>query len=1223
MKRKLLFLLILFFLIMPLNIIFVACDAGGGTPEPVDPRIQLTRNRIQYSGGTCYYTGQEQTLDLDRLTIQCNGNKVANVFFTFEYRNNINVGTAVLIITCKDSNPTFKGTCEFSFNIAASTTTVSTLQDLKDKINNTNYRGVTLNTSLTIERDDSLTISESPILIISDGAKLINNGTITINGSTFVRSGCQIINNGTIINNANLEIARNGVFYAGTYNGSGTVSNEGTVYSDGVRISNLTNNESGRDYVREDLANATITLENMTDGKVEYIYNTSKFTTTIYVNGVVFEDGQYDFGNYTMPTSNAVLTLQADYDNYKSQKFCGTREFTYEIVKGIAQISSYSELISAQASGRYDRFNGATNSQITITAGNTFTLADDEQLNVGTIYVNGTLINNGAITLTTRLENRNVITNNGDIQTPLLDCALGTTFTNGQDATLIMSNSFILKGNFTNNGTTTTAGLTYNSYNDNGSMSIVNAGTLAINGNFTAHKLNINNSGTITHSGTSYLYTEYSTFTNTGTFTNNGTIYGYSDNILTGVNGVVYRKYLTTDHNEYSDNTDKYAYVALDENEFFYSGDNNIPNIIVTSVTSGTESSFTLYPKINGNTTEIMYLYNNDSFTGSRRTDYSLAITYTNADLPYAGDGLLASAGSLQVKFKSADNNIEFVTKPEDRVTRLVLEYTVERVQKTINSSSVLISMLTDGTGTLYQGNYYAMTLSQNITLTMYSNTKLIIQPHCTLYLGSHILTYQNRSSGANAYIENNGKIEGTGSSILCLSPYGSSDTKTLISNSGEIVDVGKIMLEPVYTRLINYTDNGIKKVNNTQNTKIYNFNSVEYTSATLFWGFHDTTDTIGTNTGVDIYTRTSLNKLRDDGVLTLQYSSTPYDGNMKTPAVYLNGALIDITVFSTPQYTNNLNASHADLASVSLGVIDEYNTLYVGSTTLTFAIEQIEQTIIGLNQSMINSGNYSKLILTQNITLSENVSLGNYPIVIDMGTYDFVNSGSNNYRVTCTSTSEIWVSVNSADRYGKYGAVADKITFVNNITDTSLQYIRMRYDYASFGNANDPNKIFNYAHYNTLTIDYNGYNFAGQTNVSFQAEDSEQVFTLILTSSGSRSALGTAGANNYSLIISNPMSAGVYNITMSNLTVYGCSAPYNPSYSGITISANDTVFDASGNTDNNYGYGFRLWGSPTIYGFQNATTITNGTKLTVRINSASSVKNKAGWSDGIYIQHS
>ncbi|MBR4745088.1 MAG: hypothetical protein IK070_00040, partial [Clostridia bacterium] len=299
MNKKFVFILILFLLVMPFSIIFVACGGESVDPAPTDNRVQLERNRIQYSGNTPRYTGEAITLDESKITIQLNGTKVANSFFTFEYSNNINVGTAILNITCKDNNPKFKGSCEFTFNIVRSQTTASTLQELQDKLANPNYSNVKLDSVITLEESDSLTISEYPTLKVAEYARITNNGTITNNSTINILNLSRITNNGTIVNNGTMIVASSGIFYTGLYSGTGDVSNYGTVYSDGTRISGLTNKEGGHDYVRKDLADATVTLENMVDGKVEYISNTGHFETTVYVDGETFLAGRYNFGNYT------------------------------------------------------------------------------------------------------------------------------------------------------------------------------------------------------------------------------------------------------------------------------------------------------------------------------------------------------------------------------------------------------------------------------------------------------------------------------------------------------------------------------------------------------------------------------------------------------------------------------------------------------------------------------------------------------------------------------------------------------------------------------------------------------------------------------------------------------------------------------------------------------------------------------------------------------------
>ena len=1191
MKQKLKYLFILLCLIIPFGMAIGACSLfgnGNNQQTHVNTKIELTRNRIQYSGAGCYYDGTEKTLDISKLTIQCNGTKVDNSYFTFSYQNNVNVGEdAVLIITCKENNPIFTGVFEYKFNIYKGHGEANSITELKEMVESENYYRVDIACDLTVPVEETITVAEGTSLrLYQDYKKITNYGTIIVNGTINVSSGyTELINIGTLQNNNQISVAYNSKLFTGNYCGDGEITNWGDVYCDDMLVSNIVNkadstfpSQVGQGHIRTDLSYTTITVDGVIDGKAEFVYNQESFMATVNVNGVEFKheiDGLRVFSNNTYPNKNAKVTIYAYLD---STKYYGSTEYAFEIIKGQATVSTYDELLQAQTRECYNRY--VLTSAITIPNDCTFTIGEDETLTGSNIAINGVLVNNG--NLLAQLNVLGSLTNNGTIQAQSIMCNIAASVGNNL-------NGIINVTNFTING------------------ELNNSGSLNISGQSTAKQLKLNNSGVITNTGNLTLLTEFSSYINTGIITNTGTIYGYVDNELSGVSNVVYRKYLTSSHDEYVSNKNKYAYVSLDETTFYYlSNTDQYPNVVVTYNNGGSDDTLTLYLAIFGNQTNSMTVYDDYDKTHSTN-DYLIGINYISK---YADDTLLKSAGTLQLKIGTNSNNKDFVLKSEDRLTNILLDYSIERVQKNVSSSSDLMYLLTNGKESLNQGNYRVISLNTNIDLYNYSNKVLILQNYCTLYIGAHELSFKNTYVGYGNYFVNYGKIQGTSSSLLRLKNSGTSAVTSILSY-GVIEDVGKILLESDKCKLVVENENGIVKTNNSVNPKIYTFVSSNY-------GLINSSN-VGEN--VDIYTRKSLTQIKEDNLLQIEYTSTPYVKNSnRRPAITLNGNPLDSNIFATPVYSNNLNAGEA---SVTVSTIDEFDNNYYGSVTFLFTIERIEQTIIGLSQDMIDSRNYSKFILTQDITLPSNISLGDYGLIVDMGVYDFVNSGTNNYKVTCTQSSKLWVSINNVERYVKYCNVADKMTFINSISrpggNSTIKTLRLSSSYTSSGDSSDPSRMILGGHYNHLEIDINGYNFGYDTTFQFDNSYSGD-YTIIITSSREGGTMGGASADKYAININDPGTNSSLNLTISNLTIYNFVAPYKPKAT-ITINCTNAIFNA---TENNW-YAFKLYNSTyDVYCISTETTIiyreSGITKLTVNVDNKDNIINGSGRYNGIFI---
>ena len=838
MKKKVLRILLAFCcIILPFGFFITSC--GQSNKTQTSDKVEITQENISYSGNrSIRYTGEEITLDLTKLTIKdANRRPIDKSYFSFEYSNNINVGDAVLTITCTDNNPSLKGSFDYIFNIYKGQTSVETLEDACIALNSGNYSYVDITQSVTIAENSTLIIPEGSGIRIKEHTTLTNYGTITNNNNIIVCASCSLINAGTLTNNGTIGVQNYGTLFTGNYSGSGEVSNYGVVYCDGEKVAGLideisSNNPGikGKSHVRIDLATAEISLDGAVDGAIEYQNNSTGVAPSVKVNSIAFVqniDGNIIFSNNTQPTDNALVRIIA---NVESTKYFGAREYTFRILKGTAVVSSFSELLQKQATNCFSRYVGSATSSIVVSSDDSFILEEGATLCLGSLAVLGTFTNNGSIEISNNLEVGNSFINNGEVQANRLECNANSTLTNSENASIEVETYFILNGNLSNAGN---LGLNNLQFNNNGlesGVGIVNSGVINISADSISKNLVLNNSGTIINSGNFILNSEYKTFINTGTFENNGFIYGFYGNELSGVENVYYRKYLTTNLSEYNSNVEKYAYVCLDETEFFYNHENQIPNVVIQYVENGVQTSSTLYPAINGTNITSLYIFDNSNHSGGRLMDYYIRASYLEK---FADDALLVSAGDLRLTLRLSSNNANFALGALDRASGILLDYSIQRVAKTVSNESDLKRLLTDGTGALNQNNFNVLILGANIELTNSNNATLIIRSHCTLSLNGHSLYLKNVSTGSNAYFLNEGKILGTNGSILWLkSPE--NGAKTTLENSGVIEDVGKILIEAPKSRLTNTVTNGITKVNNTVNPKIYAYSGTFYGNTSL-----------------------------------------------------------------------------------------------------------------------------------------------------------------------------------------------------------------------------------------------------------------------------------------------------------------------------------------------------------------------------------------------------
>ena len=177
MKRKLfIFVLALF---IPCMLVLSACKQNEQPPAPT----ALTSEMITLSQVLYHYDG---TAKQPTVTVEIEENVISSNEYTVSYSNNINVGEATATVTAKSDSEVISGSASVTFTIRAIDSNVSSYDELKTILQNSNNQLVELNDDLVIPEGETLTIASGVRLNLGDhnlvvNGTLVNNGTIAVN----------------------------------------------------------------------------------------------------------------------------------------------------------------------------------------------------------------------------------------------------------------------------------------------------------------------------------------------------------------------------------------------------------------------------------------------------------------------------------------------------------------------------------------------------------------------------------------------------------------------------------------------------------------------------------------------------------------------------------------------------------------------------------------------------------------------------------------------------------------------------------------------------------------------------------------------------------------------------------------------------------------------------------------------------------------------------------
>lgn len=175
MKKRFLIFILALFVGLPCIFTMAACkDNNDGDPA----KIELNANMISLSYSYTTYNGLSQE---PVVTIKSDNDVISKDNYSVSYSNNINVGTANVVVQANSDSKVIKGSASKNFTIASARANVTDFEDLNSIIDNSNYSTIVLTTDLIIPEGETLTISEN-VTINCGSNSIITNGTLINNG---------------------------------------------------------------------------------------------------------------------------------------------------------------------------------------------------------------------------------------------------------------------------------------------------------------------------------------------------------------------------------------------------------------------------------------------------------------------------------------------------------------------------------------------------------------------------------------------------------------------------------------------------------------------------------------------------------------------------------------------------------------------------------------------------------------------------------------------------------------------------------------------------------------------------------------------------------------------------------------------------------------------------------------------------------------------------------
>ena len=1077
MRKKLLIAFILSF-VACLLAIFSSCTLFGKKPKT--EKTQITADMVRGISPTSQYVYSGEPIVFPERTfeIYLDGRYVSIEYFEFEYKDNLNVGTATVIVKTTSDNPVLKGETEVHFTIIANSGAKfdgGTLEELNAKLSDPNILAVTVWSPLRIEEGEKLLIPEGKKLNLTQGNPLYvygeveNYGRIAVASATMYngeKRETQIYNKGGIVNHGEMEL-KSGAFLNsfGTFESDSEIPLGGKAYVNDEKPSFFKEYDGGVVYVR-----ARVSSENVTISEEKRTCKAQWFDYRPEVR--LGTEKSYNFtveyhNNTHAGEANVTVTAHED-----SCLFYGTATIPFEIYRGTVSVSSLAELKTYSESGDFNRYECA---KLTIGEGETFTLKAEETLAVSEkLTVNGTLKNAGTVRAyefdsgaNSKIENTgsvSVLHSNAVVSGEFENAAEGDVSfeTNASfgatsvcvNAGRIVSQGYLsFSGSFKNlNGGFVESGASYFQYGsveNAGTMNLddyahfaatatlENSGMLNVKKNSLFNDMNVVNTGKIVNGG-GLVCLKLTRFENVsdGFDNENGSVWTF-DPLSFVTKNVIIRKALT----------DESVIVSPEYSEAVYDGNRKEPTFTVNGETIPQEE----YSRSG------IYIDRNDSPT------------------------LFNKAGTVEVTIRIKTDYSKYAGEYK-------FTYVIKRASIEVSSKYELSKALSeDGYEKIYLTNdinYYS------------SNGRLLST--ATLYLNGHSIVFDGS-------FDNFGTI--VSDEALPLGYVPTKDTaaititaRTSFRNFGLIENANLLFAEGGSNFLANVSRSSTEAPGSiVNNGLIYANNAVT-----------------ATGTG-ETFMRIPISVA--DSYFTI--AEARYTGAALRPDVVCDfgGSPIDGSRFELI-FSDNVNAG---TASVEVNVASDFDETFYGKTNLTFTILRAEFRVAdsAMLRTAAQNANYEKIILDAPIHVIENITLSDEQ-TLDLGSYEL--TFADRCILTMGENCRLILEADSKDRFIKYVYGADEITLTADISQ-AVEMNFNAFDLAEIAGENN----------NSTVVHMNGHSLsagitiinAKMTNFSIEFENS----------SDSPSAVGTE-VGGYAFEVGTCSKAT--NVTLRNLTVYG-----------------------------------------------------------------------------------
>ena len=1098
-------------IVIMIALAMTVCACNGG-----DGKLTLTEGMI-----FCYdfendyvYTGEEITFDPERIDVRVNGESVDIDLFEITYRDNVNAGTATVIITAKPENEYVTGSVEMHFNIVPDVgARCESSDDLSALLADPGVSGVMVWSDYTIPEGTTLTVPNGKTLHLIYGYRLSNYGTIVNDGTIVMRGALlstggrrtsEMTNYGTITNHGTFEIKDYGLLDdRGAFTSDGEITNLGKVYLRDEDKAFLKDGEGGVHYVR-----IPVTADHLTVAKCVYTQGYLDYTPEITTEArsarfsVAYED------NHHAGEARATVTME-DLDVY----YYGAVTIPFTIEKGEATALSYDDLKDLILSEDYDTY---TISSMIVTE--TFRFPKGKSLTVlDLLAVYGNFISEGDVTCSrVNVREGGKVTSDGLFTVTGTTFSINGTFTNGPNGdwscsqgdlnviNIQRTGTFVNQGKvgekdfglssgvLRNEGTITVTSTILGDFINSGEATIFGVYTAIYNGTF----LN-ESTGKVTLQEAAYISTN---FVNRGNFVNQGRI-----SIM---------KYAEFETNGIFDNSqgEVYAFSAI-------YGINE--NVIIKKDIGSTKVDFQveyLETPYNGKDQKPTFTVDGETLDPSL---YSVKYRYLSAtkettECINIGEIEVIVSTNMKAELSGYGGNKSF----NYRITPLTVHVTQTNfVEAAGNKNHDKLIMDEDvtlrGTVDIIEG----CTLDQN-------GHKLIVKGglrvYGTLICGDSIdpTSFEPSEEAACIVVEpscgiyNFGRIRNSGFIYVKAKGYLSNMTNTSGSN-GVIVNHGVIMAPHGFTTDVSSTGKLYAR---------YNIDDIRYN-----FRFADNL----------VYTG-------EDQVIT--------------PTLIHNGESVDMSRFTCTVIGKSF---YTGAAAMKITVNDLLDKDFFGEAEVGFGLSRgtIEVDSAASFKAAVANEGYKTISLIGNITLTEPVTLSRIQIV-DLGDYEITFEGEG--AVIYSDWCKLAVSANNEVRFLKYLYVADDITLTSDIGTAGVKTVIDFSDYriAKYSGAN----------YLSTVVHTNGHSFLGGLVI---ANSTIEGYTFEFeNSSGNASTIGTE-VGGYALVYGTSYK-DTY-VTLKNLTVYGVDHKgYSGTAQVADLSAENCTFLAD--REDQAAYAFRIW---------------------------------------------